>query len=76
MNISLPEPLKAFVDAEVSRRGFGSSSEYVRSLIRREHELQALRQLLLEGEASPADGAFDATYFADLRAGISDPHAA
>ena len=38
MNISLPEALKAFVDEQVSRRGYGSSSEYVRALIRRDQD--------------------------------------
>jgi len=36
MNISLPETLKAFVDEQVSRRGYGTSSEYVRELIRKD----------------------------------------
>jgi putative addiction module CopG family antidote len=35
MNISLPDSLKAFVDEQVSQRGYGTSSEYVRELIRR-----------------------------------------
>jgi antitoxin ParD1/3/4 len=30
MNISLPESLKSFVDEQVTTRGFGTSSEYVR----------------------------------------------
>lgn len=30
MNSSLPEALKAFVDEQVSQRGYGTSSEYVR----------------------------------------------
>lgn len=35
MNISLPDTLKNFVDEQVSQRGYGTSSEYVRELIRR-----------------------------------------
>jgi Arc/MetJ-type ribon-helix-helix transcriptional regulator len=35
MNISLPDSLKAFVDEQVSQRGYGTSREYVRELIRR-----------------------------------------
>ena len=31
MNISLPDGLKAFVDEQVSERGYGTVSEYVRS---------------------------------------------
>jgi antitoxin ParD1/3/4 len=35
MNISLPDTLKSFVDDQVSARGYGPSSEYVRELIRK-----------------------------------------
>jgi putative addiction module CopG family antidote len=34
INISLPEPLREFVEEQVARGGFGSVSEYVRQLIR------------------------------------------
>jgi antitoxin ParD1/3/4 len=62
MNISLPESLKAFVDDQVATRGYGTSSEYVRELIRKDQELLRLRALLLDGAAStpatPADGGY------------------
>jgi Arc/MetJ-type ribon-helix-helix transcriptional regulator len=32
MNVSLPDSLRSFVDEQVSNRGFGTSSEYVREL--------------------------------------------
>jgi len=35
MNISLPAELKDFVDNQV-KRGYGTSSEYVRELIRKD----------------------------------------
>jgi antitoxin ParD1/3/4 len=52
MNISLPETLKTFVDEQVVERGFGTSSEYVRELIRKDQDRQTLRGLLLAGAAS------------------------
>jgi antitoxin ParD1/3/4 len=67
MNISLPESLKAFVDAQVSGRGYGTSSEYVRELIRRDQDRQRLRGLLLEGAASAPVGQADAGFFDGLR---------
>ena len=67
MNISLPEPLKAFVDDQVGARGYSSSSEYVRELIRKEQDRQKLRNLLLEGAASPLTTIADADYFDGLR---------
>ena len=36
MNISLPDSLKDFVDEQVAQRGYGTSSEYVRELIRKD----------------------------------------
>ena len=35
-NISLPDSLKSVVDEEVTLRGYGTSSEYVRELIRKD----------------------------------------
>ena len=67
MNISLPDSLKAFVDAQVDRRGFGTSSEYVRTLIRREQEQEALRALLLEGATSPIDPVANDEFLSGLR---------
>ena len=52
MNISLPETLKSFVDRQVVERGYGTSSEYVRDLIRKDQDRQHLRGLLLAGAAS------------------------
>jgi antitoxin ParD1/3/4 len=67
MNVSLPEELKAFVDAQAQRGGYGSTSEFVRDLIRREQDRQALRTLLLEGASSPAGPIADESYFSALR---------
>jgi len=67
MNISLPEALKSFVDEQVESRGYGTSSEYVRELIRRDQDRQKLRDLLLDGARSaPSVPATDA-YFEGLR---------
>ena len=68
MNISLPESLKTFVDEQVSSRGYGTSSEYVRELIRKDQERLQLRSLLLAGAGSAPAGEADAAYFAGLRA--------
>ena len=52
MNISLPDDLKAFVDAQVAEHAYGSSSEYLRELIRKQRDVEKLRGLLLEGAHS------------------------
>lgn len=68
MNISLPDALKSFVDEQVSERGYGTSSEYVRELIRRDQQRQQLRGLLLAGAQSKAAEPATEAYFNDLRA--------
>jgi antitoxin ParD1/3/4 len=64
MNISLPEPLKEFVDGQIAQGRYSSASEYVRELIRADEKRKAedrLEALLLEGlgcaetELTPAD---------------------
>lgn len=67
MNISLPDQLKAFVDEQVSQRGYGTSSEYVRELIRKDQERLQLRGLLLAGAASVAAEPVGEAYFDGLR---------
>ncbi len=67
MNISLPDSLKAFVDEQVSRRGYGTSSEYVRELIHRDQDRLQFRNLLLAGASSARTATADESYFEDLR---------
>jgi antitoxin ParD1/3/4 len=52
MNISLPEPLKQFVDDQIAAGRYSSVSEYVRELIREDEKRKAedrLEAVLLEG---------------------------
>ena len=70
MNISLPDSLKDFVDEQVSRRGYGTSSEYVRELIRRDQDRLHLRNLLLAGASSAPAAPVNESYFETLRAQV------
>ena len=72
MNISLPEALKSFVDDQVGARGYSTSSEYVRKLIRKDQDRQRLRGLLLEGAESPQAVTADADYFDRLRGRVRE----
>lgn len=67
MNISLPDELKSYVDSRIKAEGFGSSSEFMRALIRRDRDREQFRQYLLEGVAAKPAGPMDAAYFARLR---------
>lgn len=67
MNISLPDELKVIVDHRIQAEGYGSSSEYMRELIRRDRDRAQFRQYLLDGvDAKPA-GRMDVAYFSALR---------
>lgn len=74
MNISLPDHLKSFVDEQVAGRGYGTSSEYIRELIRRDQDRLALRGLLLDGAASASGEPVDADYFTRLRDRVGARH--
>jgi antitoxin ParD1/3/4 len=70
MNISLPDSLKTFVDEQVAGRGYGTISEYMRELIRRDQDKERLRALLLDGAESEPAGAADAACFGRWRARV------
>ena len=67
MNISLPDSLKTFVDEQVNQGGYGTSSEYVRELIRKDQDRLHLHGLLLAGAASAPAAPADPAYFEGLR---------
>ncbi|MBI5094418.1 MAG: type II toxin-antitoxin system ParD family antitoxin [Candidatus Hydrogenedentes bacterium] len=52
MNVSLPDPMRSFIEDLVSQGRYGSASEYIRELIRNDQQRQAqlrIETLLLEG---------------------------
>jgi antitoxin ParD1/3/4 len=56
VNISLPKRLRAEMERKIARESYGSVSEYLRDLIRRDLRARAIEQvdkLLLEGLNSP-----------------------
>jgi antitoxin ParD1/3/4 len=61
LNISLPDPMKKFIETEVKRGAYSTPSEYVRALVRAEQQRQMREQIdrnLLDSLASgdPLDG--------------------
>jgi antitoxin ParD1/3/4 len=59
--------MKIFVDEQVTQRGYGTSSEYLRELIRKEQERDALRELLVAGASARPVQEVNAQYFDELR---------
>ncbi len=45
LNISLPDALKKFIEAEVKRGAYSTPSEYVRALVRAEQQRQLREQI-------------------------------
>jgi antitoxin ParD1/3/4 len=45
MSFALPESLREYIDERVSSGGYGNTSEYLRDLIRRDQQTQAVRRL-------------------------------
>lgn len=55
LNISLPESMRSFIEDQTRRGGYGTASEYLRTLIRDAQKRQAedhLENMLLEGMVS------------------------
>ena len=55
------------MDQQVESRGYGTSSEYVRELIRRDQDRERLRGLLLAGSDSAQASTADEARFDRLR---------
>ena len=72
MNISLPDSLKAYVDTLVQTEGYGTSSEYMRELIRQDQDKRLFKAHLLVGMRSGVEGAMDASFFASLRQRVAE----
>ncbi len=60
MNISLPAPLKTWIEQQVDERGYSTASEFVRDVLRREQEQAAraavdarLIQAIDSGKSTP-----------------------
>ena len=70
MNISLPPTLKDWVDEQVSRRGFGTASEFVRQMLREEQQRQLRERIdaaLVEGIESGPSTPMTAQDWDDIR---------
>ena len=80
MNVSLPDPLKDWCEAQVRKGRYSTTSDYVRDLIRRDQDSQngvkALQTAIDEGLASGVSARSLDDIMADARARTakSAPH--
>jgi antitoxin ParD1/3/4 len=76
MNVSLPEPLKRYVDTKVASGIYGSASEFVREAIRekyqREQSQGTLSSKLLEGLDSGRPVELTDDHFAGKKSALAE----
>jgi len=76
MNVSLPDPMKTWVEARLKDGHYSNTSDYVRHLIRRDqeraHAIEALQQAIDAGVKSGEPEPFD---FKAFKAGMRERHA-
>ncbi|MCW2283423.1 antitoxin ParD1/3/4 [Rhodoblastus acidophilus] len=67
MNVSLPDPMKAWVERQAEGGRYGNASDYIRDLIRKDQQRQeavaALQSAITEGLESGEPQAFDSGAF-------------
>ncbi|MEJ6844600.1 type II toxin-antitoxin system ParD family antitoxin [Sinorhizobium fredii] len=67
MNISLPDPMKTWIETRLKQGEFSNTSDYVRHLIRRDQQREAaiatIQQAIDEGLSSGEPEPFEASSF-------------
>ena len=79
MTISLPDPMKEWIEARIRQGDYASSSDYVRDLVRRDRERQShpdltiedVRRIVEESRASGVSTASVADILAEARARVA-----
>jgi antitoxin ParD1/3/4 len=75
MNISLPDPMKEYVEERVSAGAYSSASEYVRELVRadqKRHAKEELEQILLNAMNSGDPFEVTPEMFEDVKQKLRD----
>ena len=67
MTISLPEPLKQFIEQQVSAGGYASAEEYIGALVEAERARARLEELIVEGLVSGPATEMTAEDWEDIR---------
>lgn len=75
INISLPESMKAYVEEQAAKGGYGTVDEYFLELIRQDQKQKAhkkLESLLIEGLESEPSTPMNAQDWQDIRQAVRD----
>ena len=79
MNVSLPDPMKAWVEAQTRSGRYSNASDYIRDLIRRDQDRAAkiaeMQRLVTEGlESGVTDRSMDEILkLGRTQSGVADP---
>ncbi|MFO1105974.1 MAG: type II toxin-antitoxin system ParD family antitoxin [Amaricoccus sp.] len=78
MNVSLPDPMKDWVEAQARGGRYSNASDYIRDLIRRDQmradKIARMQALLTEGLASGLSGETVADIRAEVQAAVQPGH--
>jgi len=77
VTFSLPQSMREFIEKQVAEEGFGTVSEYLRSLVRDDQKRKAravVDQALLEGLNSGAPGVADDAYWVKKKDALVREH--
>lgn len=72
MTISLPEPLKQYVESQTEQGQYGTAGEFLAELIRADRDKKELRAKILAGIQSPLIEEDAFTYLQHLQERMSD----
>ena len=73
INISLPESMRTYIEEQIKNGDYGTASEYIRDLIRRDRasrEQNKLKSLLFEGLNSGEATLMTENDWADIRTAV------
>ncbi len=74
MNVSLPDPMKEWVEDQIKTGHFSNASEYVRNLIRRDQEYQDRREMLIKALIAGENSGESERSIEDIWQGVKARH--
>jgi antitoxin ParD1/3/4 len=74
MNVSLPDPMKSWVEKQVSTGHYSNASDYVRDLIRQDQEYQDKRKTLIKALIAGENSGVSERTVGDIWQGVTARH--
>jgi antitoxin ParD1/3/4 len=74
MNVSLPDPMKTWVESQIKTGHYSNASDYVRDLIRRDQEYQSKREVLIKALIAGENSGVAASSLEDIWQDVKARH--